>query len=114
MIIPVLHRILVKQDILEEKDEVFKKAKAAGLQFDFNERNREQAAIDTGEVVAIGATAFKDFGLESSPIKVGDTIVYARHAGKVIEDPQTKEKFVALNDEDIVAIITQEKEPLDG
>ena len=107
MILPILHRILVKQDKLEEKDETFKRAGAAGLIIpNLDERVREQAAIDTGTVVAIGDTAFKDFGAES-PIKVGDMIVFAKHAGKIITDPVTEEKFVALNDEDVIAKFTQ-------
>lgn len=103
MIEPVLHRILVRQDKLEEKDETFRRAHASGIYIPMDERAREQAAVDSGEVLAIGATAFKDFGTES-PIKVGDHIVYARHAGKDVTDPDTDEKFVAINDEDVVAI----------
>jgi hypothetical protein len=34
--------------------------------------------------------------------------VYAKYGGKAVEDPVTKEKFVALNDEDIIAIFTQD------
>jgi co-chaperonin GroES (HSP10) len=108
MIIPVLHRILVKQDKLEDKDESFKKATSAGIFIpNLDERTREQAAIDTGTVVAIGDTAFRDFGAES-PIKIGDCVVFAKHAGKVIVDPQDDVKYVALNDEDIVAILKVE------
>lgn len=103
---PVIHRVIVKQDILEEKDEVFKRAKAAGLSFDFGERNREQAAIDTGTVVSFGPTAFKDFGAENV-IQVGDRVVYARHAGKTVVDPADGKEYVALNDEDIIAITTE-------
>lgn len=102
---PVLHRIIVKQDSIEDKDEYYKAAKAAGILIHKDEQSREQLAVDTGTVVSIGATAFKDFGADC-PIVVGDTVVYARYAGKVIEDAGVK--YVALNDEDIVAIITTE------
>ena len=114
MIIPVLHRIIVKQDKLEEKDETFKAARNSGIIIpNLDERAREQAAIDTGVVVAIGSTAFKDFGAESPPIKLGDYVVFAKHAGRLITDPDSDEKFVALNDEDVIAILTT-KEPVDG
>lgn len=103
-VVPVLHRVLVRQDKLEDKDDKFSRAKQAGIFLLEDEYSREQAAVDTGEVLAIGATAFRDFNTES-PIAVGDRIVYARHAGKVVEDPETKEKYVALNDEDVVAIL---------
>lgn len=107
MIIPLLHRILVKQDKLEEKDEAFKRATASGIVIpNLDERSREQAAIDTGTVVAIGATAFRDFGTES-PIAVGDYVVFAKHAGKVIIDPHDDTKYVCFNDEDLVAVIKE-------
>lgn len=106
MIVPILHRIIVKQDKLEEKDDVFKAAKAIGIQFDFTERAREQAAIDTGRVVTIGSTAFLDFKTES-PISKGDYVVFAKHAGKVIKDTNGEE-YVALNDEDIIAKIIED------
>jgi co-chaperonin GroES (HSP10) len=105
---PILHRILVKPDDIEDKDEAYKKAKAAGLFVHRDERDREQAAIDSGTVISFGETVFRDFGVESNPIKVGDKVVYARYAGKVIEDPADQVKYVALNDEDVIAIITTE------
>ena len=103
---PVLHRLVVKPDNIEDKDDFFKRAKEAGIMIHRDEREREQAAVDTGIVLDIGATAFKDFGLDNPPVKVGERIVYARYAGKTIIDPVTKDKFVALNDEDVVAIVS--------
>jgi len=107
MIFPILHRIIVKPDDIDSKDPHFAAAKAVGIITDFKEREREQAAVDSGTVVSIGETAFREFG-SSNPIKVGDTIVYARYAGKVIVDPADDVKYVALNDEDVVAIVTTE------
>lgn len=102
---PILHRILVKQDKLEEKDEAFAAAKRMGITIMDVEHKREQAAIDTGTVVSIGPTAFKDFGTDS-PINVGDVVVYAKYGGKAIKDPKDGSEYVALNDEDIIAIFT--------
>lgn len=104
---PILHRILVKPDKIEDKDEAFKKAKAAGIIVHRDEREREQAAIDTGRVVAMGPTAFRDFGSEN-PLKEGDYVVYAKYGGKAIIDPEDDVKYVALNDEDVIAILTTE------
>lgn len=106
---PILHRILVKPDVLEEKDEVFRRAHAVGITVVKEEREREQMAIDTGEVVDIGVTAFQDFspGLPS-PIKIGDKVVYAKYGGKAIIDPETSIRYIALNDEDIIAKFTTE------
>jgi co-chaperonin GroES (HSP10) len=105
-ITPILHRILVKPDVLEEVDETFKAAKQAGIVFDFMERDREQAAIDTGVVLDFGPTAFKDFGADN-PLAVGVRVVYAKYGGKAIVDPATKIRYVLLNDEDVIAIIKE-------
>ncbi len=105
MIIPTLHRILVKADRLEEVDKTFVKAKEIGIVIpEMEDRKRAQAGVDKGTVVSIGPTAFRDFNAES-PIKEGDYIAYARFAGKIIDDPYTDEEYVLLNDEDVVCII---------
>lgn len=105
---PVLHRILVKPDDIMEKDVHLRKAKQLGLIVHQKEQDREQAAVDEGIVIAIGETAFLDFKVSEVPIQVGDKIVYARYAGKVIVDPADEVKYVALNDEDVIAIVTKE------
>lgn len=105
MISPVLHRILIKPAKLEETDVSYKRAIAAGLALpDLSEKAREQAAISEGVVIEVGHTAFKDFGT-TSPIKEGDYVVYAKYSGRPIEDRDTKELYVLLNDEDVLAII---------
>jgi len=106
MIVPILHRIVVQQDKLEETDEVYRKAKAAGIALvDLVDKSREQAAIDTGRVVSIGPTAFKDFGADTTVLSIGDTVVFAKYAGKVVIDPSSKERYVLLNDEDVVCLL---------
>ena len=105
MIEPVTHRLVVRPYKITEVDAVYKSALAAGIQLpDEDKRRREQAAVDQGTVVAIGPTVFKDFNAEGT-IKVGDKIVYAKYAGKEVEDPETKEMLTIINDEDICAII---------
>jgi co-chaperonin GroES (HSP10) len=107
MIVPTLHRILVKADKLEEVDKTRVKAKQLGIVIpDSDDQKRAQAGVDRGTVVSLGPTAFRDFNAES-PIKEGDYIAYARFAGKIITDPYTDEDFVLLNDEDIVCIFTK-------
>lgn len=108
MIIPVLHRILVKADKLEETDTTFLKAKQIGIVIpELEDRKRAQAGVDRGTVVAIGPTSFRDFGADC-PLKVGDYVAYARFAGKIVTDPYTEQELVALNDEDIVCIFRQD------
>lgn len=109
MIEPVIHRILVKQLDVTEEDPAFKRAKAQGLVLpDQGQMEREQAAVDRGEVLSWGPTVFHDFHAEN-PLAVGDIIVFARHSGKTVRDPdQTpddKTKYILINDEDVIAIL---------
>jgi co-chaperonin GroES (HSP10) len=104
MIIPALHRILIKQDKLEEADELFVRARKAGIEIaTTDDMKRAQAGVDTGTVVEIGETAFRDFGT-TSPVEKGDRIAYARFSGKFVKDPTDGTEYVLLNDEDVVAI----------
>jgi co-chaperonin GroES (HSP10) len=117
----ILHRVLVERDIPEDTDAVItqKEMKRLGLltaptvEKELEKKAlRENASMDKGHVVSIGPTAFKDYGIEC-PIKVGDYISYAKFGGKDITDPETEKTFVAINDEDVIAILSR-KEPLDG
>lgn len=106
MIEVLLHRILVKQQKLVESTEEYRRARALGLELpDTVDTKRAQAGVDKGVVVAIGPTAYRDFNTDV-PIKVGDVVAFARFSGKTIVDPKDNEEYVALNDEDLVAIIT--------
>jgi co-chaperonin GroES (HSP10) len=107
MITPLLHRVLIKPDTVFE-DPVFKRAKAAGLAFaQGDEFKMEENRMDTGVVTKIGDTAFraymKEGDLTEVPVKVGDKVSFAKYAGKVMMDGDTK--YIVLNDEDIVAVI---------
>lgn len=105
-ITPCGHRILIKQVELADVDEVFAKAKAIGIQLMETEQYRHQEKVDSGIVLEIGPTAFKDFG--GTPwCKVGDTIAYASYAGKKVVDLETKEQYRVLNDEDVICILKQ-------
>jgi co-chaperonin GroES (HSP10) len=108
MIIPAGHRILVKQDAYDEKDEVFRSARAAGIEVIKDKTVRYQESVDVGTIIKVGPTAWKDFG--GSPwAEEGDKVVFAKHAGKRVEDPEDKDShYVILNDEDIVAIVKGE------
>jgi len=109
MITPILHRILVKQFKLDETNKDYQRAKALGIMIaDHEDNKRAQAGVDQGTVVAMGPTAYRDFNVEP-PIKVGDTVAFARFSGKMVVDPEDDEEYVALNDEDIVVVITGAK-----
>lgn len=101
------HRILVKPILLKESDEGYKRAAALGLEVvrDPLTTAREHESVDQGVILQIGPTAWNhpDFGGQLWA-RVNDTVVYAKGAGKLIVDPETREKYIALNDEDIVAV----------
>jgi len=108
MISVVLHRILVQPDQLEEIDDTHRRAKEMGIVIASDkELKRERAAVDTGVVLAIGETAFKDFNTDS-PIKVGDRIAFAKYGGKLVTDPFTKKEVLVLNDEDVICKFLEE------
>lgn len=100
MIEPVLYRVLVKPHDIFVEDPSYAAAKRMGLTVAGEKIDREQKGVDRGVVLTLGPTVDPDL-----KVVAGDTVVWARHAGKEVEDPETKEKFVLLNDEDIVAII---------
>lgn len=108
MIVPLLHRIIVKQQKLNEAHKEYQRAEAMGIIIPEHEDNkRAQAGVDKGTVVALGPTAYRDFNTDV-PVKVGDVVAFARFSGKTIVDPKDDEEYVALNDEDLVAILTKE------
>lgn len=107
MLLPCGHRILVQQEQYEEHDEVFKRARAVGIEISKDSNVRYQESVDVGTILEVGPTAWKDFG-DSPWAQVGDRVYFAKHAGKKVEDPSNKDKhYVILNDEDVVAVIKE-------
>jgi len=108
MITPLLHRIIILQNKLEETNKDYVRAAQAGLIIpDHPDKSRAQAGVDTGTVVSIGPTAYRDFNTDV-PIKVGDTIAFARFSGKTVIDPTDDVEYVALNDEDVIVVLTKD------
>ena len=98
----LLHHVLVKLEEAIEVDEVYRKAKAAGIHIELDKR--EQKAVEYGTVVAVGPTAYLDYGRDSSILKVGDKVSLNRYSGKEITDTDGT-KYVLVNDQDILAVI---------
>ena len=96
------HRVMIKPDPVETKT-------ASGLILAKDERAYREAT-QSGEVVQIGPNAFVGFGDSEPWCSVGDFVIYARHTGKFVSDPQTKEEFYIINDEDVQVRIIKEKE----
>lgn len=100
------YRILVKTQTYVEHDPVVAAAKRMGLEVVLDSQTRYDASVDKGVVVAVGPDAWSN--CKEPWAYVGDTIVFARNSGVVIEDPEDKEsRYVVINDEDTIAVIKE-------
>ena len=97
MIVPAGHRVLVKIDEVEEKTN-------GGIFIPKTSQEQQEEAGIFGTLVAVGETAWKDFGGKAWAA-VGDRVMIAKYGGFVAKEPGSSEKFRILNDEDIVAVL---------
>ena len=104
MMIPCGHRIVVKPFKYEQIDDTYLKAKQLGLEVVRENQKREDASVDKGTVVSIGPDCWPNS--DTPWCSVGDTILWARHAAKLVEQPDGSNLGI-LNDEDIVAVIKE-------
>ena len=79
----LLHTVLIKPEKVEDVDDVYKKAKAAGIHVQLDKR--EEKAVEFGFVEQVGPTAFKDYGRDPSILQQGDYVTYAKYAGKEVK-----------------------------
>jgi len=94
---PTGHHVLVKPDKVKEKTD-------GGIYLAPQSREDEQRASTKGILVAIGVSAWLEFADGKPWAKVGDSVRYAKYAG-VEMDGKDREKYVLLNDEDILAVL---------
>ena len=99
MLTPVLHRIILKLDSIEE-------VTASGIVIPKDLIEKERKAVEIGTVVSIGETAFKDYGGSIDTIKIGDRVIIAKYSGKEIKDVD-ETSYVVCNDEDLLVIIKE-------
>lgn len=107
MIQPCGYRVMLEVKDITEVDPVYRSATQSGLVIpkEHEEIKRQQNAVDKGKIVAIGPQAFQELGgPEKNGVCIGDEAVYAKYAGKTVEDIDGK-KYMIVNDEDIVAIL---------
>ena len=102
MIKILLHHILVKLDDATEADEVYKRAKAAGLHLELDKR--EKQAVEYGTIIQVGPTAYTDLVRDPSIVKVGDRVSVTRYSGKKIVD-SNDEEYMLFNDSDVLCVI---------
>ncbi len=89
--IPIMHRILIRPKIETETK--------SGIVIAHDKR-KVAVDCDIGEIIFMGETAFKDYGFDTPPVKVGDTVYYSKYGAKVMDI--NGELTVACNDEDII------------
>lgn len=112
-LVPVAHRILVKPDKLED-EQVLEKEYEGLAKSGFSlvkpdgADKREKRAVTSGVIVAIGPMAWKAFNGDHPDWKpwcqIGDKVEFARYAGELVFDPDTREELFVMNDEDILLI----------
>jgi chaperonin GroES len=98
MIVPQGHRVLVRPDKKEQKT-------AGGIIIAEQIREKEELAGIFGTLVSIGPDSWKAFGDGQPWAKVGDRVVFSKYGGIVLEDPDDKELYRLLNDDDIYCTI---------
>lgn len=107
------HYILVKQNELVTTTGM-ETLDASGFELQHEDKAVAEAAVQLGVVVSIGPTAWECFGpnFEGKPwAKVGDTVFFPRYSGAVVNDPETNEEFVLINDKDVQVTITDGANP---
>ena len=88
------HRLLIKPKDVETKT-------AGGIVLAVDTK-AERTATQEGTVVQVGPNAFKLEALGGvSWVASGDEVIFARYAGKQVKDPETKEEYFVINDEDV-------------
>lgn len=110
------HRLLIKPDSLEEQIEIPEalKDKNFVVQKPVQLQKLEEAGTQSGVVLQVGPMAWKAFDgkdpLWAPWVTTGDHIIFARYAGKFVTDPETQERFMVINDEDVQVKITSKTE----
>lgn len=107
---PCGHYVLVRPQKLEDIDPSYAAAKRMGLEVAGQEKRKEQIAVSKGIVISLGKSAYKDMQDGEPWCKQGDLVAYVRHGGMFVQDPDTKEDMLLLNDSDIVALLKKETE----
>ena len=94
------YRVLIKPDDPEVVSE-------GGIVLVQDER-KARASIDTGTIVAIGPSAWKQIDPKSAPwAKVGDKVLYVKFSQKIITLPNDPEStyYSVVNDDDVLVIL---------
>ncbi len=67
-----------------------------------NEDRLEQTGNQIGTVIGIGHTCWTGGKDETPWCEVGDEIIYSKHAGRFVFDPESDEPYLVINDDDVI------------
>lgn len=85
-------------------DPVLERAKKAGFKLAAateDDMKRAQAGVDKGVVLAIGPNCAPAW---VEGVNVGDTVAFAKYAGKLVTAlDNSEDKYLIINDEDVIA-----------
>lgn len=114
-IFPAGHRVLLLPEQETEDEKALKAIKTPdgrSLIMAETASERHRLAQMAGTVVAVGQSAWKDFGTEPWA-KPGDRAMFAKYSGVILRGKDNK-KYRMVNDEDIVALLDPEVEVKSG
>ena len=97
-ITPLLNRILIKPMVVVNQTASGIIVSTEGMS------EREQLGNTTGEVIAVGPDAFKEYGYTEAPIKSGDKVIMAKYAGLMYVGKDGN-KYRMINDSDITGLL---------
>lgn len=100
---------VVGNKLLIKPDEIEKEVDLNGKKFVIvQDEKREKAAQRLGTIVEVGHAAWFDFPTDLRGwVSVGDRVIYQRHAGTFVVDPDTEEEYVIVNDNDVHCIVKE-------
>ncbi len=85
-----------------------KKMSEGGIDLSAISERTQAINSDKGEILMIGDSAWDTLKVKPN-LKVGDKVFYAKYGAKTLQDPENKEVFyIMCNDEDILAGYTDE------
>jgi len=100
-------RVMLKPLEEWEANETGEKVTKGGIIIPDETAEKARVASTEGIVVSLGPAAYADY--DEPWCEVGEHVLYAKYGGVFIQDPDTKEKYVLLNDTDIICAVMREE-----
>lgn len=105
---PIGYRVLVRPDSDGlERDNQGNYKSAGGIYIPESEVQKDRAAAIHGTLFKMGPLAFTQMGgkpctPEQAGIKLGMKVMISKYGGAFLDDPETGERYIVLNDEDVI------------